>query len=89
MGWSKRCVLRGILPKANLYLVLSCVYMAGIDGIRNNLDVKDFIDDNYNALSSTISEKIDKLEKNILFKNILGENISSYLIDNLKELEKK
>jgi len=51
VGWSKRCVLRGILPKANLYLVLSCVYMAGIDGIRNNLDVKDFIDDNYNALS--------------------------------------
>lgn len=57
--------------------------------IRNNLDVKDFIDDNYNALSSTISEKIDKLEKNILFKNILGENIASYLIDNLKELEEK
>lgn len=89
VGWSKRCVLRGILPKANLYLVLSCVYMAGIDGIRNNLDVKDFIDDNYNVLSSTISEKIDKLEKNILFKNILGENIASYLIDNLKELEEK
>ena len=86
IGWSKRCVFRGILPEANLYIVLCCVYMAGIDGIRNNLNVNDYINNDYTALSSTISEKINKLENNNLFKGILGENIISYLIKNLKEL---
>ena len=88
VGWSKRCVFRGILPETNLYLALSCIYMSGIDGIKKNLDYRLYVNDNYSVFSSSISQKIEKLRKNELFKCILGDNIVSYLVNNLRELEK-
>jgi glutamine synthetase len=86
VGWSKRCIFRGILPETNYYLALGCVYMAGIDGIKRKLKPEQYMDETYTVFSSSIEEKIAKLERNDMFRDILGNSVLEFITSRLEKL---
>ena len=87
-GWSKRCVFRGVDDSANLYLVSSCIFAAGLEGIRSSWTVEDNTDENYGVDSSSLLEKQRKLRKCQLFVDLLGEPILNVLNDRLNVARK-
>ncbi len=88
VGWSKRCVFRGIPSEANLHLSLACIYLAGMDGIAKKLHPEDYSDPEYHANSANISEKRQKLAESILFQEFLGADIMRGLDNWLIKQEK-
>lgn len=88
-GWSKRCIFRGIDVNANLYIVISCIFAAGFEGIRLSYKLNDFIDENYGVHSSDWSEKKIKLLDNALFNELLGTSIMDVLEKNLDKIIKE
>ena len=85
-GWSKRCLFRGILEEANLYLVLSAIYLAGLNGINEKINFKEYCNSKHTANSLSIEEKIDKIKKCKLFTDFFGNEIIEKLVNNLMNL---
>ncbi len=86
VGWSKRCIFRGNHPDANMYLVLSSVYLSGINGIINNLNINDYNDNNYTIDSSSLEDKMFKLLKNKAICDLLGNEILAFIISRINGL---
>lgn len=87
VGWSKRCVFRGIPAEANLYLALAAVYLSGLDGITNSRKPEDYSEQEYDAASSNVAQKRRKLEESQLFRDFFGDNVMAILDDWLKKQE--
>lgn len=88
VGWSKRCVFRGIQAESNIHLVLACVYLAGLDGIERRLLPEDYSNPEYDSCSANITKKRQLLRENNLFREFLNDHIMVALDDMLKSQEK-
>ncbi len=98
-GENTRIEVRCPDPSANPYLLLAVLLAAGIDGIKNNLELADCIDRNIfemtesekndlglERLPESLKEAIEHMKESKLVKETLGEHTySSYL--KTKELE--
>ena len=87
VGWSKRCVFRGIPVKVNLHLVLASIYLSGLNGILKKLNPEDYIDPTYDANTASIVQKRKKLIKNSLFQEFFGDDVMAFFDDRLKQQE--
>lgn len=93
-GASTRLELRSPDPAANPYLTLACCLAAGLDGIKNKLEVPEGIDCNVFDLSkeqleakhieripTNLSNAIDALEQDMFIQNVLGGRVSQKYIE--------
>lgn len=98
-GECTRIELRSPDPSANPYLVLACLLLAGLEGIKNNLEPPKCIDKNIFDLSreerkrehienlpESLHEAIAYMQKSDLVKEALGKNTFEYYI-RAKEVE--
>ena len=98
-GECTRIELRSPDPSANPYLVLACLLLAGLEGIKNNLEPPKCIDKNIFDLSreerkrehienlpESLHEAIAYMQKSDLVKEALGKNTFEYYIK-AKEVE--
>lgn len=92
-GEGTRIELRSPDPSANPYLVLACLLLAGLEGIKNNLEPPKCIDRNIFDLSreerkrehienlpESLHEAIAYMQKSDLVKEALGKNTFEYYI---------
>ena len=92
-GEGTRIELRSPDPSANPYLVLACLLLAGLEGIKNNLEPPKCIDKNIFDLSreerkrehienlpESLHEAIMYMQKSNLVKEALGKNTFEYYI---------
>lgn len=87
VGWSKRCVFRGIMMESNLYLSLAAIYLAGLDGIRAKLHPVDWRNPTYTTRSKTTRERCKILARSKLYQRFFGEEVIRWLCGRAVELE--
>ena len=98
-GEETRVELRSPDPAANPYLALAVCLAAGIDGIRNKIEPPEEVPENVyelkeeekasrgiESLPADLHAAICELQKDAFIKEVLGEHISSKLIE-AKEVE--
>ena len=98
-GEGTRIEFRSPDPSSNPYLVLACLLLAGLEGIKNNLEPPKCIDrnifylsreerkrDNIENLPESLHEAIAYMQKSDLVKEALGKNTFEYYIK-AKEVE--
>ena len=98
-GEETRVELRSPDPAANPYLALAVCLAAGIDGIRNKIEPPEEVPENVyelkeeekasrgiESLPADLHAAICELQKDAFIKEVLGEHISSKLIE-AKEAE--
>ena len=98
-GEGTRIEFRSPDPSSNPYLVLACLLLAGLEGIKNNLEPPKCIDKNIFDLSreerkrehienlpESLHEAIAYMQKSDLVKEALGKNTFEYYI-RAKEVE--
>ena len=91
---AKRAELRSADPSCNSYLALSCILMAGLDGIKKKLDPGDPVDEDVYELSSerrralgikelptTLKEALEAMQSDEVVHNTLGSHIFDAFID--------
>lgn len=94
-----RIELRSPDPSSNPYLVLACLLLAGLEGIKYNLEPPKCIDknifdlnreerkrENIESLPESLHEAVAYMQKSDLVKEALGKNIFEYYI-RAKEVE--
>ncbi len=86
VGWSKRCIFRGIQPDANLYLAMAALYAAGLDGVRNSLVPEDYCDQGYTVRSTGLGEKAEALARADCLTSALGGSAVDYVQEALAEM---
>lgn len=92
-GEGTRIELRCPDPSANPYLALAVCLMAGLDGIRNQIQPPKSVDRNIFAMSEeeketvdiealpgTLIEAVEELEKDTFIQEVLGEHVSKRYI---------
>lgn len=92
-GEGTRIELRSPDPSSNPYLVLACLLLAGLEGIKDNLEPPKCIDRNIFALSreerkrenienlpESLHEAVAYMQNSDLVKEALGENTFEYYI---------
>ena len=98
-GEGTRIELRSPDPSSNSYLVLACLLLAGLEGIKDNLEPPKCIDrnifnlsreerkrENIENLPESLHEAIAYMQKSDLVKEALGKNTFEYYIK-AKEVE--
>lgn len=98
-GEGTRIEFRSPDPSSNPYLVLACLLLAGLEGIKDNLEPPKFIDrnifnlsreerkrENIENLPESLHEAIAYMQKSDLVKEALGKNTFEYYIK-AKEVE--
>lgn len=93
-GKGTRVELRNPDPTANPYLALAVCLIAGLDGIKNKLEVCDSVDANIYAMSKkerkergieslpeTLYDAVKQMEKDELIMNFLGEETAEKYIE--------
>ena len=98
-GEGTRIELRSPDPSSNPYLVLACLLLAGLEGIKDNLEAPKCIDrnifnlsreerkrENIENLPESLHEAIAYMQKSDLVKEALGKNTFEYYIK-AKEVE--
>lgn len=93
-GASTRLELRSPDPAANPYLTLACCLAAGLNGIKNKLEVPEGIDCNVFDLSkeqreakhieripTNLSNAVDALEQDAFIQQVLGARVSQKYIE--------
>lgn len=93
-GKGTRVELRNPDPTANPYLALAVCLMAGLDGIKNKLEVCESVDANIYAMSKkerkergieslpeTLYDAVKHMEKDELIMNFLGEETAEKYIE--------
>jgi glutamine synthetase len=91
---AKRVELRSADPSCNSYLALSCIQMAGLDGIRKKLDPGDPVDEDVYELSSerkralgikelptTLKEALEAMKSDEVVHRALGSHIFDAFIE--------
>jgi len=91
---SKRAELRSADPSCNSYLALSCVLMAGLDGIKKKLDPGDPVDEDVYALKperrralgikelpTTLKEALEAMKSDEIVHKTLGSHIFDAFIE--------
>jgi len=91
---AKRAELRSADPSCNSYLALSCILMAGLDGIKKKLDPGDPVDEDVYELSSerrralgikelptTLKEALEAMKSDKIVHKTLGSHIFDAFID--------
>ena len=91
---AKRAELRSADPSCNSYLALSCILMAGLDGIKKKLDPGDPVDEDVYELSSerrralgikelptTLKEALEAMKSDEIVHKTLGSHIFDAFID--------
>uniref|UniRef100_A0A7V6CD02 Glutamine synthetase n=1 Tax=Thermodesulfobacterium geofontis TaxID=1295609 RepID=A0A7V6CD02_9BACT len=94
---SMRIELRSPDPACNPYLAFACMLGAGLEGIKNKYPLRDPIEKdvyllseeekralNIENLPGSLIEAIEIAEKSAILKEILGERIFNFLIQNKK-----
>ena len=94
-----RIELRSPDPSSNPYLVLACLLLAGLEGIKYNLEPPKCIDknifdlnreerkrENIESLPESLHEAVAYMQKSVLVKEALGKNTFEYYI-RAKEVE--
>ena len=94
-----RIELRSPDPSSNPYLVLACLLLAGLEGIKDNLEPPKCIDrnifnlsreerkrENIESLPESLHEAVAYMQKSDLVKEALGKNTFEYYIK-AKEVE--
>ena len=97
-GEETRIELRSPDATANPYLALAVLLEAGMDGIRNQIMPPESVDLNIFEMSEeerqalgleklpmTLAEAVDELEKDELICKVLGEDLSTKLIESYRE----
>lgn len=97
-GEETRIELRSPDATANPYLALAVLLEAGMDGIRNQIMPPESVDLNIFEMSeeerqalgleklpTTLAEAVDELEKDELICKVLGEDLSTKLIESYRE----
>ena len=98
-GEGTRIELRSPDPSSNPYLVLACLLLAGLEGIKYNLEPPKCVDknifdlnreerkrENIESLPESLHEAIAYMQKSDLVKEALGKNTFEYYIK-AKEVE--
>ena len=98
-GEGTRIEFRSPDPSSNPYLVLACLLLAGLEGIKDNLEPPKCIDrnifnlsreerkrENIESLPESLHEAIAYMQKSDLVKEALGKNTFEYYIK-AKEVE--
>lgn len=93
-GMSTRIEVRSVDPSANPYLAMAALLKAGLDGIKNDLELPAPIDRNIYAmdeedrhdngiydLPATLMEAVKELSKDEVIKDGLGEHIYNNFVD--------
>jgi len=93
-GNSKRIELRNPDPSCNPYLTLAVCLKAGLDGIKNNLECPDKLDNSVNDMSAeeilksnieilptNLKEAINEFKKDEFIQGVLGAYISEKYIE--------
>ena len=91
---AKRAELRSADPSCNSYLALSCILMAGLDGIKKKLDPGDPVDEDVYELSSerrralgikelptTLKEALEAMKSDEIVHKTLGSHIFDAFIE--------
>ena len=91
---AKRVELRSADPSCNSYLALSCILMAGLDGIKKKLDPGDPVDEDVYELSperrralgikelpTTLKEALEAMKSDEVVHKTLGSHIFDAFID--------
>ena len=91
---AKRAELRSADPSCNSYLALSCVLMAGLDGIKKKLDPGDPVDEDIYEMSSerrhalgvkelptTLRDALEAMKSDEVVHKTLGSHIFDAFID--------
>ena len=91
---AKRAELRSADPSCNSYLALSCILMAGLDGIKKKLDPGDPVDEDVYELSperrralgikelpTTLKEALEAMKSDEVVHKTLGSHIFDAFID--------
>ena len=91
---AKRVELRSADPSCNSYLALSCILMAGLDGIKKKLDPCDPVDEDVYELSperrralgikelpTTLKEALEAMQSDEVVHKTLGSHIFDAFID--------
>jgi len=89
-----RIELRCPDPACNPYLAFAVMLKAGLDGIKNNLqppepveeniyslEDKDLAEKNIAVLPGSLSQAIDELNKDIILQNVLGKHLFERYVD--------
>jgi glutamine synthetase len=93
-----RIELRSPDPSANPYFAIAACLIAGLDGIKNQINPPESVDLNIFAMSESekntykiealpgnLKEAIEELEKDELMMSVLGEHVASRYIDAKKK----
>jgi len=91
---AKRAELRSADPSCNAYLALSCVLMAGLDGIKKKIDPGDPVDEDVYELSrerraalgikelpTTLKDALESMKSDEVVHKTLGSHIFDAFID--------
>jgi len=91
---AKRAELRSADPSCNSYLALSCVLMAGLDGIKKKIDPGDPVDEDVYELSrerrsalgikelpTTLKDSLESMKSDEVVHKALGSHIFDAFID--------
>ena len=91
---AKRAELRSADPSCNSYLALSCILMAGLDGIKKKLDPGDPVDEDVYELSSerrralgikelptTLKDALESMKSDEVVHKALGSHIFDAFIE--------
>jgi glutamine synthetase len=91
---AKRAELRSADPSCNSYLALSCILMAGLDGIKKKLEPGDPIDEDVyelpverrralgiKELPTTLKDALDSMQSDEVVHKALGSHIFDAFID--------
>ena len=92
-GMSTRCEVRMPDPSCNPYLALACMLAAGLDGMAREIDPGDPVNKNIFTMSERekrrlkikqlppdLSSALDKLERDSVLQEALGEHIYSHYL---------
>jgi len=90
----KRVEYRGADPSCNPYLALSCLLMAGLDGIKKKIDPGDPVDEDIyklsperrralgiNVLPTTLKEALEEMKSDEVIHRTLGSHIFDAFIE--------
>ena len=93
-GEHTRIELRSPDPSANPYLAIAACLMAGLDGIKNQIEPEDKVMDNINVISeeealrrgirklpTDLLEACEEMRKDPLLKELLGERVFEQYYD--------
>ena len=93
-GEHTRIELRSPDPSANPYLAIAACLMAGLDGIKNEIEPEAEVRDNINALTeeeaakrgirklpTDLLEACDEMKKDPLLRNLLGDRVFEQYYD--------